>query len=275
LFPTIQLGVYVWSIKFADVRSAGRNIWRSAKTSAGALSGAVRNIETQIYALRGSSGAIQEGDTMTANDEKWRSKVKEMVAEHRELNKLIPLDTPKPRKRLPETEQWSRSEREELSRLAEAFLKAKNNTDTMHGRAQAEADEIQGRFRQIEKATVTGSDSAPAYSQLPEASPWHNDPVPPEEALGYDIHEAPIVGEPHEILDASLDGNPATSSAAPRSSGSFSPALPSSTSTLARDSGAASSVPSGGASLDPSHLPDLEHPGQNPNPTLKPRRKPL
>ena len=121
----MQLGVYVCPIKFVDVRSAGRNIWRSAKTSAGALSGAVRNIETQIYALRGSSGAIQEGDTMTANDEKWRTTLKEMIAEHRELEKLIPLHTPKRRKGVPKSELWSRNEREELSRLAEAFLKAK------------------------------------------------------------------------------------------------------------------------------------------------------
>jgi hypothetical protein len=59
--------------------------------------------------------------------EKWRTKLTEMIAEHRELEKLIPLDTPKQRKRVPKSELWSRGEREELSRLAEAFLKAKNN----------------------------------------------------------------------------------------------------------------------------------------------------
>ena len=31
------------------------------------------------------------------------------------------------------------------------------------------------------------------------ASPWHDDPVPAEEALGVDLSAAPIVGEPHEI----------------------------------------------------------------------------
>jgi hypothetical protein len=62
---------------------------------------------------------------MTANDEKWRTTLKEMIAEHRELEKLIPLHTPKRRKGVPKSELWNRSEREELSKLAEAFLKAK------------------------------------------------------------------------------------------------------------------------------------------------------
>jgi hypothetical protein len=51
--------------------------------------------------------------------------VKEMAAEHQELERLIPLHPTKPRKRVAKSELWSRSDREELSRLAEAFLKAK------------------------------------------------------------------------------------------------------------------------------------------------------
>ena len=62
---------------------------------------------------------------MTANDEKWRRGLKEMIAEHRELEKLIPLHKPKRRKRVAKSELWSRSKRQELSRLAEEFLKAK------------------------------------------------------------------------------------------------------------------------------------------------------
>jgi hypothetical protein len=58
-------------------------------------------------------------------DEKWRRDLKEMIAEHRELEKQIPLHTPKRRKGVPKSELWSRSEREELSKKAEAFLKAK------------------------------------------------------------------------------------------------------------------------------------------------------
>ena len=64
---------------------------------------------------------------MTGNDEKWRRELKEMIAEHRELEKLIPLHTPKRRKGVPKSELWSRSEREELSRLAEEFLKGKTS----------------------------------------------------------------------------------------------------------------------------------------------------
>jgi hypothetical protein len=58
-------------------------------------------------------------------EEKWRKKFNEMIAEHRELEKQIPLHTPKPRKRVAKSELWSRGEREELSRLAEEFVKAK------------------------------------------------------------------------------------------------------------------------------------------------------
>ncbi len=53
-------------------------------------------------------------------------KVKELIAEHRELNKQIPLHPLKRRKGVPVAEQWSRSEREELSRKAKEFLKSKN-----------------------------------------------------------------------------------------------------------------------------------------------------
>ena len=59
-----------------------------------------------------------------------RRKVAEIRAEHRELNKLIPLHTPKQRKHVAKSELWSRSEREELSKMAEAFLKAKKEEPT-------------------------------------------------------------------------------------------------------------------------------------------------
>jgi hypothetical protein len=72
---------------------------------------------------RGSSGVTRERDM---EDEKWRTKLGEMIAEHRELNKLIPLkDKPNWRKPVPKSELWTRSEREELAQIAEEFLKAK------------------------------------------------------------------------------------------------------------------------------------------------------
>jgi hypothetical protein len=55
-------------------------------------------------------------------------KVKELIAEHRELQKLIPLHKLKPSKRVAKSELWSRSDKEELSRMAEEFLKSKNGS---------------------------------------------------------------------------------------------------------------------------------------------------
>ncbi len=70
---------------------------------------------------------------------------------------------------------------------------------TFQSRAIAEADEVRGRWAQINKATVVGSSGAPQYPQLPEASPWHNDPVPHEEPLGHAIDAHEPVGEVGEI----------------------------------------------------------------------------
>jgi hypothetical protein len=59
---------------------------------------------------------------------KASEKVKELIAEHRELEKLIPLHRPKMKKRVAKSELWSRSDKEELSRMAEEFLKSKNGS---------------------------------------------------------------------------------------------------------------------------------------------------
>jgi hypothetical protein len=76
--------------------------------------------------------------------------------------------------------------------------------NTFAGRASAEADEIRGRFAQEHKATVIGSDGAPNYPRLPETN-WVNDPVPPEEPLGFSVEAHEPVGEVGEIAK-SLDG---------------------------------------------------------------------
>ena len=52
---------------------------------------------------------------------KGNEKIQKMIAEHRELEKLIPLHPTKMRKRVAKSELWSRSEMEELSKLAEAL----------------------------------------------------------------------------------------------------------------------------------------------------------
>ena len=64
-----------------------------------------------------------------SNELKTPTRVEELIAEHEELNKLIPLDQPKPKPRVAKSELWSRSERQELSRLAEQFLKAKKGEE--------------------------------------------------------------------------------------------------------------------------------------------------
>src|SRR5262249_171516 len=61
--------------------------------------------------------------------------------------------------------------------------------DCYLSRAQADADMIGGRFKQQTQTHVTG---VPQYPRQPISSPWHSDPVPPEEPFGVDIE---FVGE--------------------------------------------------------------------------------
>ena len=69
--------------------------------------------------------------------------------------------------------------------------------DTFQSRAQAEADDVRGRWAQEHKATVTGTGPV-QYPRLPESS-WVNDPVPPEQPLGLDINTVEAVGTIPEI----------------------------------------------------------------------------
>jgi hypothetical protein len=69
--------------------------------------------------------------------------------------------------------------------------------------AQSESEISRGRFTTQEKSNVIGSGPV-TYPALPEESPWHCDPVPPEAPLGVDLGAAPIVGEPHEIQESLL-----------------------------------------------------------------------
>jgi hypothetical protein len=67
-----------------------------------------------------------------------RRKVEKIKAEHRELNKLIPLHPIKRRKQVAKSELWNREQRQELSRLAEAFLKARSRSDVRETRNEGE-----------------------------------------------------------------------------------------------------------------------------------------
>jgi hypothetical protein len=61
--------------------------------------------------------------------------------------------------------------------------------DSYLSRAVADADlSAQGRFKRETATHVTG---VPSYPQLPDSSPWSNDPVPPEEQLGFSVDELP------------------------------------------------------------------------------------
>jgi hypothetical protein len=102
-----------------------------------------------------------------------------------------------------------------------------DRANTYAGRAQTEADEIQGRFAQEHKATVIGSDGAPDYPQLPENS-WTNDPVPPEEPLGIDVNYVEPQGEKFEVEASLSDAVLATPVATPQPTGPSPSASPSS-----------------------------------------------
>jgi hypothetical protein len=77
--------------------------------------------------------------------------------------------------------------------------------DTMQSRANAEANEVRGRFAGINKATVVGSEPAPQYPALPEGS-WSNQSaaVPEEPPLNADVNWMEPVGENWEV-EASIE----------------------------------------------------------------------
>jgi hypothetical protein len=82
------------------------------------------------------------------------------------------------------------------------------SASTFQSFAQAEAEEVRGRFSQFEKANVIGSTAKP--SQYPPAP--NHDTTGIEPPLGYSIDEQVVVGEPHEVraslASASLPSSP-------------------------------------------------------------------
>jgi hypothetical protein len=61
--------------------------------------------------------------------------------------------------------------------------------NTLLARAQADADEVGGRFAKLTPTVVVGISPSP-YPPLPEGS-WMADPVPPEPPLNEDINAVP------------------------------------------------------------------------------------
>jgi hypothetical protein len=77
----------------------------------------------------------------------------------------------------------------------EAILR-NDRANTFAGRAQAEADEIQGRWAQEHKATVTGTGPV----EYPMVAPnWSVDPTGVEPPLGMDVNTVEPCGEKFEI----------------------------------------------------------------------------
>jgi hypothetical protein len=84
-------------------------------------------------------------------------------------------------------------------------LAGSSTTTTYHQRALAELQLEQGQSgRFTDKAVVVGSKPTVQYPRMPEGSPWHSDPVPPEGPLGYAIDAQESVGEVFEVA-ASLN----------------------------------------------------------------------
>jgi len=75
--------------------------------------------------------------------------------------------------------------------------------DTLQFRTAADLG-LENTGRYAKPFTVIGTEPTPHYPKLPTSSPWHDDPVPPEEPLGYSVDETPIVGEVEEV-QASID----------------------------------------------------------------------
>jgi hypothetical protein len=74
--------------------------------------------------------------------------------------------------------------------------------DTFFSRAQAEADMVGGRWKKQTETHVTGT---PQYPRQPSNSPWHSDPVPPEEPLQIDLEFVGVLGgeSPAPVVSAS------------------------------------------------------------------------
>jgi hypothetical protein len=81
----------------------------------------------------------------------------------------------------------------------------RKNASTFSQFANAEANADAGRYAQINKAAVVGAKAVPDYPNQPTNS-FSNQAavVGPEEPLGFDVNETPIVGESWEV-EASLE----------------------------------------------------------------------
>jgi hypothetical protein len=98
-------------------------------------------------------------------------------------------------------------EQQERRETLQNDRKVREQGTTLSQFAQAEANEVGGRFSGHEKATVVGAQESPAY---PAAPNWAFDPAGVEPALGIDINAIEPTGEPHEIAASIAAQNAST-----------------------------------------------------------------
>jgi hypothetical protein len=82
-------------------------------------------------------------------------------------------------------------------------VRDQRQASTYHAFGMIDADEPRGRFQNMSGTmTVIGATPVPQYPRLPESSPWHSDPVPNEEPLGFRVDEMPLLEDPMAELAA-------------------------------------------------------------------------
>jgi hypothetical protein len=81
-------------------------------------------------------------------------------------------------------------------REREQILRNDLRANTFAGRAQAEADDVRGRWAQINKSDVVGATPTPQYPAGPN---WSVDPTGVEPPLGFDVNQIEAVGEYREV----------------------------------------------------------------------------
>jgi hypothetical protein len=90
------------------------------------------------------------------------------------------------------TTEHQHEQRERIETMRnDADVRRQQQSNTMHGRAVAEASIETGRFTAVNAAHVTGSTTIPQYPQA--STPWQGpDPVGDEPPLGFAIDQMPI-----------------------------------------------------------------------------------
>jgi hypothetical protein len=95
------------------------------------------------------------------------------------------------------SQETSQSEKSALLKEQAARLQELRHLNTRAALTQVLDPAPSGRWaKPIQK---TGQDPTTLYPAQPPDSPWHHDPVPPENSLGYSVEDMEPVGQPGEI----------------------------------------------------------------------------